>query len=371
MFSEVDLDGGFVLAEQTCPAILAAFREEVRIDESDMLGDYVLRQLFADYLTPTVGLKLQANQVMITGGSSTAALNLAFLCSSVTSDRSNYKREILMFSPMWFGYQSIIGKLRIPMRRVETTEADGFKPTPGSLRKALDKNVAAFVINNFATPTGAMLSCEDLAELAAVLRDFPHVTVIEDALFLANSFSDNFPSILKVAPWLLGEGRYVGTTSLSKGWAVNADLVGFMWGDSRKMEILAELALAMNKCPNGRKMFAARAAFTAEGLKTPLKVRQAVNANLCALNDSLEYVGDMWHLAIQPEGGTNAFLDVRHSGMEGLDFVKLLRHRTGLEFAEGEAFSAPGHVRINLAGAHPGVFRHVVCQRLEGFLQTI
>ncbi len=360
----LDLGSGTVRVVPPCPAMLAAKSQLFPVNRHESQGDPTVREQFVQLLDKMSGVTVPAQNVVTTPAGSSSGLGASLVHAMNRSDGG----PVVNFVPSWFGYPGLAQAHNIPMVYVETEEHEGHVLTPELLDYTLDRYApSGVIINNLATPTGAFITKERLRDLASVLQRYPGVMVIEDALFLTTRYNGQFPLILDVAPWLLEDERYIGTTSLAKGWAPQDDVLGFLWTDPRSAsEIAWSIRMYFDRVePDDIR--AARGALSDEGMRTPVEVNAGLEANLAELLklfDSLNCGG----VVTVPEGGTNVLWDIRSLGVDDFQFCRWVQHHTGVSLAAGSRFAARGHVRVNLGGATPENFRKA-CERLYELLR--
>ncbi len=176
------------------------------------LGILPLREAIADHYRATYGVKVSPDQVLVTPGTSPAML----LLFGALLDPGD---EVVLSDPYYACYPNFIRYADGVPVYVDTTEEDGFQYRPEAIQSRLGPRTRAIVINSPANPTGAVLSPERMAAIAALAReDGPWIVADEiyhgltdggrdrsileftDRAFVLNGFSKAFA----MTGWRLG-----------------------------------------------------------------------------------------------------------------------------------------------------------------------
>lgn len=93
--------------------------------------------------------------------------------------------SVLVPAPYWPSYPEMARLTGAEPVIVETTAENGYLLTPNDLRVALERhpNCKMLVLCNPSNPTGAVYQQEQLEAIAAVLRDFPKVSIMADEIY--------------------------------------------------------------------------------------------------------------------------------------------------------------------------------------------
>ena len=91
--------------------------------------------------------------------------------------------EVLIPDPTWTCVQHLITLCGGVVQRVPLREARGWTFDPVELRAAITPRTRVLMINSPHNPTGGVLSREDLEAIAAIVADFPGLTVVSDEAY--------------------------------------------------------------------------------------------------------------------------------------------------------------------------------------------
>lgn len=136
------------------------------------------RKAIADKLQRDNGIDCAPGDIVITAG----AKHAVYLALQALIDPDS-RDEVIIPTPAWVSYQPMIELSGGRAVEVPTALENDFRLSPRQLADAITDRTAALIINSPSNPCGTMYGPDDLAELAAVLADFPHVAVISDEIY--------------------------------------------------------------------------------------------------------------------------------------------------------------------------------------------
>ena len=91
--------------------------------------------------------------------------------------------EVVFASPCWVSYPEMVKLAGGKPIEVKTYAEEGFILKPDRLRRAITPKTKWLMLNSPSNPTGAVYSPGELGELAVVLEDNPHVSVLSDDIY--------------------------------------------------------------------------------------------------------------------------------------------------------------------------------------------
>ena len=146
--------------------------------------------------------------------------------------------EVIVPAPYWVSYPDMVVLAEGEPVIVPTTEADGFKLRPEALAAAITPRTRWLMFNSPSNPTGAAYTREEMAAIADVLVDRPHVGVLADDIYEHLVYDDfRFHTMAEVEPRLLE--RTVTINGVSKAYAMTGWRIGFAGGPR---ELIAGMA---------------------------------------------------------------------------------------------------------------------------------
>lgn len=149
------------------------------------LGKYDLREEIARYYHQHYGVSISPGQVVVTSGSSPAML----LVFSALLDPGD---EVILSDPYYACYPNFISYALGKPVLAPVEESEGFKLRAEQITRQISSRTRAILINSPANPTGAVLSGDELAEIAAL-----GPIVISDEIYHGLNYQGRDHSILE------------------------------------------------------------------------------------------------------------------------------------------------------------------------------
>ncbi len=298
-------------------------------------GSGALRAAIAGRAARRTGAPASADQVIVTAGGQ-AALFHALLACLDPGDAA------VMIDPGYATYPGTIraagGQVRVAPARPE----DGFQPDLAALDVACE-GARVLLINSPNNPTGAVYSVASLEGVAEICRR-RDLWLISDEVYDGMVWEGRHLSP-RALPGMAERTVVIG--SLSKSHAMTGSRLGWALGPEGLVRLMDDLAL--NAC-YGLPGFIQEAGLWAvtqgdaieEALTATFRRRRnlAVQAMAGARAASLS----------PPQGAMYVMLDVRATGLSGIEFADRLLEAERIAVMPGESFgrAAAGHVRVAL-----------------------
>ncbi len=207
-------------------AAAKALREE-RIGYTDAFGIPPLREAIALHYRERYGLAVEADEVVVTTGSSAAFL-LAFLAAFEEGER------VALATPGYPAYRNILSALGLEPVLIEVGENAHFQPTPELLAAA--GPLSGLILASPANPTGAMLGEGELLRLALYCQS-RGIRLVSDEIYHGITYEEEAKSaraFAREAIVVSSFSKYYCMTGWRLGWMlVPADL-------RRSVECLAQ-----------------------------------------------------------------------------------------------------------------------------------
>jgi len=329
----------------TPPAIDAAAR--AALDQhftkyTPVAGIAELKQAICDRYRADYGVEYAPSEVIATAGGKHALYNTALALFDPGD-------EVIIHTPYWPTLADQVKFVDAVPVFVETTPANGFAITSRLFLDAVTDRTRGIIINSPCNPTGAVVTEADLTEVAreAARR---RIWVVLDLCYEHLIYGDvphNLPAVL------VRECRDLTVIcgSASKSYAMTGWRCG--WAIAPKDVITAEAALQSNATSNISSITQKAAVAALAGSQEPVK---AMLAEYRTRRDQLHQwlTADPRLKCAKPVGAFYMFVDVRGAMSAGefatsADFARVLLDEARVAVAPGEAFGAPGFVRISFA----------------------
>jgi len=301
-------------------------------------GGPELRQAIADKLLRDNGLNYNVNQI-VAGAGAKEVLFHTFL--SLLNDGD----EVLLTAPYWVSYGDQIRAAGGVPITVPIPDHGGF-PSLETIEKYASARTKVFVFNSPNNPAGYVLGEKELKTLGEYLRK-KSWWVISDEIYEYMSFDVPHTSLVKVCPELTS--KFVLVNGLSKAFAMTGWRVGYCAAPLELAAMVRSLQSHSSTCIPG---FIEDASVVALKAGRPLMAKDI--ERLKARRDlAIKYLQELGGLKfLVPQGAYYIFIDVRQhlkSGETTLQFSDRLLTEHHLALAPGEAFGAPGFLRISYA----------------------
>lgn len=262
--------------------------------------------------------------------------------------------EVILPTPCWTSHLGMLEAIGARARFLPCLKERNFHLLPDALDAEITPQTRLLMLTSPGNPTGAVLQAPELEEIAEVLRRHTHVLVLSDDLYEKIVFSPSrFATLASVAPDL--SDRIFTVNGVSKAYAMTGWRIGFGVGPVWWADGIRKL---MSQTSGGPCSVSQAAAIAA--LDGPQEFLEQW-ANIYERNRDvvLQILADQDRLTpFSPEGAFYVNVDVsRVLGCRttagdvvatASDFCRyLLSH--GVVAVPGEAFQAPGLIRISTA----------------------
>ena len=290
------------------------------------------------------GLEYAPDQILVSCGAKHSLYNLyqALL---------NPEDEVIIPAPYWVSYPDMARLAEAEPVIINTGIESEFKINKEQLRGAITKKSRLLILNSPSNPTGVCYSEEELAELAEVLLEHPHIIIATDDIYEHVLWGQpRFRNIINVCPELYE--RTVVVNGVSKAYSMTGWRIGYVGGP-------VGLVKAMQKIQS-------------QSTSNPTSIAQAAATE--ALNGTQKYIEESTSIFKQ----RHDFVYERLSSMDGVkpfpchgtfysfpDLKEAMRKvgnmKNDVQFAEhllesaevalvpGSAFGAPGYMRLSYA----------------------
>lgn len=312
---------------------------------SPVQGYLSLRRAICDNLLSANGLEFTHEQIVVGNGAkqelSNAVLTLV-----------NPGDEVIIPTPAWVSYVEMV-KLAggVPVELYAPME-QGFKITPAQLEEAITERTVLLMLNTPSNPTGAIYSRTELAALAAVLERHPQVFVLSDEIYGNINFGGRVHSLCEFAEV---RDRVVLVNGVSKAYAMTGWRIGYLAAAQPVADAVAKLQSQTTSGASSIAQKAAEAAYL--GPQTCVSEMCGVFRRRRDLIVSLATGVEGWRVS-EPQGAFYLFPDVsallgRRFGDRVIrsseDYALFLLEEARVATVAGEAFRAPGHIRLSFA----------------------
>nr|WKF61281.1 Aspartate aminotransferase [Paraburkholderia busanensis] len=200
---------------------------------TQVAGMRALREAVAEKFRTENGLEVGWQDTIVCSGGKQVIYNA--LAATL-----NEGDEVIVPAPYWVSYPEMVQMVGATPVIVSCGAASGFKLTPRALREAITPRTRWLILNSPSNPTGAVYTREELAALAGVLLDHPHVHVLADDIYEHLIFDGAaFHTIAAVEPRL--QARTLTMNGVSKAYAMTGWRIGFATGPRWLLDAMEKL----------------------------------------------------------------------------------------------------------------------------------
>ncbi len=297
----------------------------------------IARRYEADY-----GVSYKPNEVIVTAGGKQALYNVAIVLFGEGD-------EVITHAPCW---PTLLEQVKLADATpvvVQTHADDGFAITAASLLGAVTPATRAILINSPCNPTGALMTEAELHALVDGIagRD---IYVILDLCYeqlIYEAIPHNLPKVL-ASRW---RDRTILCGSASKSYAMTGWRCGWALGPAEVIGASNALQShsTSNVCSISQKATVAALDGPIEPVKTMLEEYRRRRDQLHAW-----LTADPRIKCVKPNGAFYLFVDISAlltpDGIRtSAEFAERLLHEAHVALTAGEAFEAPGFLRISYA----------------------
>src|ERR687897_2026610 len=309
-----------------------------------------LRAAIADDVARSRRIAVDPEQVVVTPGGKP----IMFFAILALVDAGD---EVLVPNPSFPIYESMVdfvggNPVFVPLRQ----EHD-FRFDLDEFRAGLSERTKLVILNSPANPTGGVLTPEDIAALAVILRERPDIFVLSDEIYSRMLYESPFASIAS-EPDLGPDGRTIILDGFSKTYAMTGWRLGYGVMPVPLAEEVAKLQVNSNSCTSAATQYAGLAA-----LQGPQDAVGSMLAEFRARRDLI--VAGLNELpgveCITPQGAFYAFPRITGTGSSADELADLLLDEAGVACLSGTAFGrhGEGHLRLSYANSRENISRAV------------
>lgn len=316
-----------------------------------------LRSEISSYMNRrfSVSYKPESEIIVTVGGSE--AIDIAFRSMIEAGD------EVIVPTPSFVCYAPLVRMAGGVPVILETKFEDKFKINPEALKAAITPKTKLLVLAYPNNPTGAIMTREDLSEIAEVLRD-TNIVVLSDEIYAEMTYTGNHCSIASL------EGmweRTVIASGFSKAFAMTGWRLGYICAPAPLCEQMLKIhQYGIMSSPTTAQFAAIEALKNGED-DTRMMVDE-YNRRRRYIFNGLKSIGIE---AFEPEGAFYIFPKIGDFGLSGEEFCNRLLYEYKCAIVPGNAFgnSGEGFARISYAYS----IKHITqaLERIEAFVKTL
>ncbi|MDE6010149.1 MAG: pyridoxal phosphate-dependent aminotransferase [Muribaculaceae bacterium] len=261
--------------------------------------------------------------------------------------------EVIIPTPAWVSYVEMVKLAEGVVVEVPAGIDNNFKITPAQLEAAITPRSRMIMLNSPSNPTGSIYSYEELKGLAEVLGRHPGILILADEIYEHINFVDKVHSISEFEEV---RDRVIIVNGVSKAYAMTGWRIGYLAAPLPIAKAVSKLQGQYTSGASSIAQKAAEAAYTGsqecvEDMRVAFERRRDLIVELAR-----EIPG--WEVN-RPDGAfylfpkVNSYVGKRKpdgSVIETVaDYVMYLLEVAHVACVDGEAFCAPGYMRLSYA----------------------
>ncbi len=320
-------------------------------------GTEELRNEISAYMLRRFSLKYDAmTETMVTVGGS-EAIDLAIRAIVEPGD------EVIIPTPSFVCYEPIVRLVGGTPIILATERKDAFKLNPEKLKSLITPKTKMLVLPFPNNPTGAIMTREELAEIADILRD-TNIVVLSDEIYAELTYGERHVSIAALPDmW----ERTILVNGFSKSYAMTGWRMGFLCAPAPILKQMLKIHQYAIMCAPTTSQIAATEALR-NGDADIARMAAEYDRRRKYIHEGLRNIGLD---AFEPKGAFYIFPSIGEFGLSGDEFCEKLLYNYRCAIVPGQAFgeSGEGFARISYAYS----VKHITSalERIDAFVTDL
>ena len=316
-----------------------------------------LRSEINNYMTRRFGISYDpAGEVIVTVGGS-EAIDIAFRSVIEQGD------EVIVPTPSFVCYAPLVKMVGGVPVILETKFEDKFKIDPEALKALITPKTKLLVLPYPNNPTGAIMTREELEEIAKILRD-TNILVLSDEIYAELTYTGNHCSVASL------EGmweRTIVASGFSKAFAMTGWRLGYICAPKPLCEQMLKIHQYGIMSSPTTAQFAAIEALKNGESDIQMMVDE-YNRRRRYIYNGLKSIGIE---SFEPEGAFYIFPKIGDYGLSGEEFCNKLLYEYKCAIVPGNAFGQGGEGFARISYAYS--IKHITqaLERIEAFVKTL
>ena len=320
-------------------------------------GTFELREEINNYMTRRFGVSYKPeSEIIVTVGGS-EAIDIALRSILTPGD------EVIIPTPSFVCYAPLARMSGGVPVILETRYEDKFKIDPEMLRSLITPKTKMLVLPYPNNPTGAIMTKEELEEIAEVIRD-TNIIVLSDEIYAEMTYGHNHCSFASI------EGMWERTiiaSGFSKAYAMTGWRLGYICAPAPLTEQMLKIHQYGIMSSPTTSQFAAIEALKNGDEDIKMMVDE-YNRRRRYIYNSLKSIGID---SFEPEGAFYIFPNIKEFGMSSDEFCEKLLYNYKCAIIPGNAFGAGGEGFARISYAYS--IKHITqaLERIEAFVKSL
>ncbi len=304
-----------------------------------------LKQAISRKFAVENNLEYSTDKILVTNGAKHALAN-ALMCLVDEGD------EVIIPAPYWVSYVELVKLAGGASVIIKSGIEDNFKIKPAQIEEAITSRTKILLLCSPNNPTGSVYTRGELNEISEILTRYPNIFVISDEIYEHINFTGKHESIAGIEEV---HERVVVVNGVSKAYAMTGWRIGYL---AASTEIVNACTKLQGQFTSGASTIAQKAAVAALSgdnsytyrMKEAFLRRRDLVYELAKKVEGMKISRPQGAFYLFPD--ISAFLGLSFEGKkinDDNDFCLLLLENAHVAAVPGEAFGAPGFIRVSYA----------------------
>lgn len=320
-------------------------------------GTLELRIEIDKYLTRRFGVSYSPEKEIIVTVGGSEAIDIAVRSIIEAGD------EVIIPTPSFVCYAPITRMAGGVPVIIETSVKDKFKLTPEALKAAITPRTKMLVLPYPNNPTGAIMTREELKDIAEVLKD-TNIVVLSDEIYAEMTYGHEHCSIASIEGM---KERTIIASGFSKAYAMTGWRLGYLCAPAVMIEQMLKIHQYCIMSSPTTSQFAAIEALKNGDDDVKMMVEE-YNRRRRYIYNGLKGIGID---SFEPEGAFYIFPNIGQFGLSSDDFCSRLLYDYKCAIVPGNAFGAGGEGFARISYAYSIKHITLALERIEKFVKTL
>lgn len=309
--------------------------KEGKTHYSPAIGEYDLRKVIQEKNQEIRGFTPDIEQILISPG---ANILIYFMVSCIM----NPGEEIILPDPCFPTYISVAKYCNVTPIFVPLREEKKFRMQPEDVLKKITPKTRIVLINSPHNPTGAVMSPEEMDEIARICKE-RGIYVITDEIYRWLNYRDT----KNYSPSLMDQccDNILVVDGFSKSYAMTGWRLGYAIAPSKLVSKMSLLLETLCSCTPAFVQYAGIEALNGSQ-DTIIRMRKIYNQRRRLLVEGLNHI-DGIHCQ-EPQGAFYVFPNIEETGLTDIEFASRLLEEAHVGVVAGQNFgmAGEGHIRL-------------------------
>lgn len=296
------------------------------------------------------------NEVIVTVGGS-EAIDIAMRALLEPGD------EVILPCPSFVCYEPIATMLGAKVIKINTKAENKFKLTAQEVKNAISPKTKLLVLPFPNNPTGAILTREELEEIAEVLRG-TNIAILSDEIYAELTYGRKHISIAQIEGM---QERTIIASGFSKAYAMTGWRMGYICAPKALAEQMLKIHQFAIMCAPTVSQFAAVEALR-NGDEDIEIMRAEYNRRRVFLLEGFKRIGIE---CFEAEGAFYLYPNIGKFGLSSEEFAQRLLHEYNCAIVPGTAFGECGEGYARISYAYSMKHLTLALEKIEAFVKTL